>query len=74
MSQIASDGYIDRASSDLKSYFLSGGYYGESRLAVRNDFSGGRSSGDQAWKSEKDRCLWKDRVSWPEQVGPADAQ
>jgi iron complex outermembrane recepter protein len=29
LSQISSDGFIDRASSDLKSYFLSGGYFGE---------------------------------------------
>src|SRR5690606_31612449 len=29
LSEIASDGYIDRASSNLRSYYLSGGYYGE---------------------------------------------
>ena len=29
LSKIYSDGYIDRASSDLASYFLSGGYYGK---------------------------------------------
>jgi len=29
LSQVKSDGYIDRASSDLKSYYLSGGYVGD---------------------------------------------
>src|SRR6478609_3414446 len=29
ISKISSDGYVDRASSDLGSYYLSGGYYGK---------------------------------------------
>jgi iron complex outermembrane receptor protein len=29
LSRIQSDGYIDRASSDLKSFFVSGAYYGK---------------------------------------------
>lgn len=29
LSKVTSDGYVDRASSDLKSAYLSGGYYGE---------------------------------------------
>ena len=32
LSQIKSDGFIDRASSDLKSYFLSGAYIGNKTL------------------------------------------
>jgi len=32
ISQINSDGYIDRASSDLKSYYLSGGFYGKKTM------------------------------------------
>ncbi len=40
ISQIASDGYIDRATSDLNSYFLSGGYYGKKSLVKFNIFSG----------------------------------
>lgn len=40
LSRIASDGYIDRASSDLKSYFLSGGYYGEKTTIKALTFSG----------------------------------
>ena len=40
LSKINSDGYIDRASSDLSSYFLTGGYYGKSTLLKVNVFSG----------------------------------
>lgn len=40
VSKIASDGYIDRASSDLTSYYLSGGYYGKNSMLRLNIFSG----------------------------------
>jgi len=40
LSRIKSDGYIDRGSSDLKSYFLSGAYYGKNDLLRVNIFSG----------------------------------
>ncbi len=40
LSKIASDGFIDRATADLQSYFLSGGYYGKSTLLKVNVFSG----------------------------------
>ena len=40
VSQIASDGYIDRATSDLNSFFVSGGYYGKRSLVKLNIFSG----------------------------------
>lgn len=40
LSMISSDGYIDRASSDLKSFFVSGAYYGEKSLLKVNVFSG----------------------------------
>ncbi|WP_448701108.1 TonB-dependent receptor [Mucilaginibacter sp. AW1-3] len=40
LSRIQSDGYIDRAFSHLKSYFLSGAYYGKSTLVRANVFSG----------------------------------
>ncbi|MFY0628147.1 MAG: TonB-dependent receptor [Reichenbachiella sp.] len=48
VSQINSDGYLDRASSDLSSYFLSGGYYGENALIKINVFSGHEKT-YQAW-------------------------
>jgi iron complex outermembrane recepter protein len=48
LSKITSDGYIDRASSDLKSFFVSGGYYGENTIVKLNVFSG-REKTYQAW-------------------------
>ncbi len=40
LSQITSDGYIDRASSDLRSWFLSAGWSGNRSLTKFNVFSG----------------------------------
>ncbi|MCF8232440.1 MAG: TonB-dependent receptor [Bacteroidales bacterium] len=40
LSKITSDGYIDRAESDLKSFFVSGAYFGESSILKINVFSG----------------------------------
>lgn len=48
LSKITSDGYIDRAWSDLKSFFLSGGYYGKTTTVNFNIFSGSEKT-YQAW-------------------------
>ncbi|MBW6480068.1 MAG: TonB-dependent receptor, partial [Bacteroidales bacterium] len=40
LSRITSDGYIDRAFSDLSSYYLSGGYYGKNTVIQAITFSG----------------------------------
>jgi iron complex outermembrane receptor protein len=40
LSRIASDGYVDRGASLLKSYFLSGAYHGKTSLLRVNVFSG----------------------------------
>lgn len=40
LSQIASDGWVDRASSDLRSYFISAGYYGQKHILKAMAFSG----------------------------------
>lgn len=48
LSNITSDGWVDRASSDLNSFFLSGGYYGEKSLFKINVFSG-RERTYQSW-------------------------
>src|SRR5690606_22969050 len=40
LSKITSDGYIDRGWSDLKSFFVSGGYYGKKTVLKFNIFSG----------------------------------
>jgi iron complex outermembrane receptor protein len=48
LSRIKSDGFIDRAASDLKSYFLSGAYYGKKDLFRVNVFAGTEKT-YQAW-------------------------
>lgn len=48
LSKITSDGFIDRASSDLKSFYLSGGYYGKKTTLRLNVFSGQEKT-YQAW-------------------------
>jgi iron complex outermembrane receptor protein len=48
MSNIQSDGYIDRARSDLKSYYLSGGYYGKT-LSVKAIAFAGKEKTYQSW-------------------------
>ncbi len=40
LSKISSDGFIDRAASDLKSFFVSGGYFGKNTIVKANVFSG----------------------------------
>lgn len=48
LSRIYSDGYINRAFSDLKSYFLTGAYYGKNTVIRFNTFSGTERT-YQAW-------------------------
>ncbi len=48
LSQIASNGYIDRATSDLKSYYLSGGYYGDKTM-IKAIVFGGKEITYQSW-------------------------
>ncbi len=48
LSRISSDGFIDRATSDLKSYFLTGGYYGE-KFSVKFITFSGHEKTYQAW-------------------------
>jgi iron complex outermembrane receptor protein len=40
LSKVSSDGFVDRAFSDLKSFFVSGGYYSENSVVKINVFSG----------------------------------
>ncbi|NOZ47613.1 MAG: TonB-dependent receptor [Chlorobi bacterium] len=47
-SKVNSDGYIDRARVDLKSFFVSGGYYSEKSILKINIFSGVEET-YQAW-------------------------
>ena len=48
ISKIKSDGYLDRATSDLTSFYLSGGYYGKKTI-VKAIMFGGHEKTYQAW-------------------------
>lgn len=48
LSKITSDGFVDRAWSDLRSYFLSAGWYG-SKTSLRFNASSGKETTYQAW-------------------------
>jgi iron complex outermembrane receptor protein len=59
LSTIKSDGYIDRASSDLKSYYMSGGYYGEKTMLKAIVF-GGQEITYQSWNGVPESRLKND--------------
>jgi len=48
LSKISSDGYIDRATSDLRSFYVSGAFHGKKSLLRMNIFSG-KEKTYQAW-------------------------
>ena len=60
LSKISSDGYVDRASSNLKSFFVSGAYYGKSTMLKLNIFSG-KEITYQAWNGIPKELLDKNR-------------
>jgi iron complex outermembrane receptor protein len=60
LSRIKSNGYIDRASSNLKSYFLSGAFYGKNDLLRVNVFSGTEKT-YQAWNGVPEALLSTNR-------------
>lgn len=62
LSKITSDGYIDRASSDLTSWFVSGGFYGENHVIKLNAFSG-KEQTFQSWYGLPESKLETDRTS-----------
>ncbi len=61
LSAIASDGYIDRATSDLKSYFLQGSYVDDNTLIKAITF-GGHEVTYQAWNGVDAQTLEEDRT------------
>ncbi|KQB99656.1 TonB-dependent receptor [Pedobacter sp. Hv1] len=61
LSRIKSDGYIDRASSNLKSFFFSGAYYGKKDLLRVNVFSGTEKT-YQAWNGVPEELLQTNRT------------
>ena len=61
LSKITSDGYVDRAFSDLQSYFLSGGYYGDKHVFKVNLFTG-KEQTYQSWNGVPESLLESDRT------------
>ncbi len=64
LSKIESDGYIDRASSDLKSYFLQGTFVDENTL-IKAIVFGGKEKTYQAWYGIDAETLESDRTFNP---------
>lgn len=60
LSKIASDGYIDRAASDLRSFYVSGGYYSKKSFVRLNVFSGQEKT-YQAWNGVPEELLATNR-------------
>lgn len=60
LSKITSDGYVDRAFSDLNSWFVSGGYYGENSVIKLIVFSG-KEQTFQSWNGLPESLLKTDR-------------
>jgi iron complex outermembrane receptor protein len=61
LSALKSDGYVDRASSDLKSYFLQGTYVGKTTLIKALAF-GGTEKTYQSWNGIDGETLMSDRT------------
>ncbi len=64
LSIIKSDGYIDRSSSDLRSFYLSGGYYGKSN-SLRAIIISGKEKTYQAWYGVPQDSLFSNRTFNP---------
>jgi iron complex outermembrane receptor protein len=64
LSNIQSDGYVDRASSDLKSYFLHGAYKDENTL-IKAVLFGGKETTYQSWNGIDRETLRDDRTFNP---------
>ncbi|MGW8122736.1 TonB-dependent receptor [Roseivirga echinicomitans] len=61
LSSISSDGYIDRAFSDLSSYYMSGGYYGKKSILKLVTFAGKERS-YQSWYGTPEAKLRNDQA------------
>jgi iron complex outermembrane recepter protein len=59
ISRITSDGFIDRASSELKSFYVSGAYWGKKSMLRLNVFSGSERT-YQAWNGVPEARLQDD--------------
>ncbi|MCE7043581.1 TonB-dependent receptor [Dyadobacter sp. CY312] len=68
LSRISSDGFVDRASSELHSYYLSGAYYGKKSFIRANVFSG-KERTYQSWNGVPEAKLRGDREGMLEYIG-----
>lgn len=59
LSKLASEGYIDRATADLKSYFLSGSYIGKN-TTIKGLVFGGKEVTYQSWYGTPEAVLDED--------------
>ncbi|NIG53544.1 TonB-dependent receptor [Chitinophaga sp. Cy-1792] len=64
LSRISSDGYIDRASSDLKSFYTSAAYISK-KTAIRLNIFSGKEKTYQAWYGVPEALLKTDRTYNP---------
>ncbi len=64
LSQVQSDGYIDRAASDLSSFYLSGGWY-KGKTSIRANVFSGREKTYQAWYGVPQDSLTSNRTYNP---------
>lgn len=62
LSKLVSDGYIDRASSDLKSFYISGAYFGKKSFVRLNVFSG-KEKTYQSWYGLSEDQLLTNRTA-----------
>lgn len=61
LSKLTSDGYINRGWSDLKSFYVSGGYYGKSTVVKLNIFSG-KEATYQSWNGVEESIMDTNRT------------
>ncbi|RRB03661.1 TonB-dependent receptor [Larkinella rosea] len=61
LSRITSDGFVDRASSNLKSFYVSGGWYGKKSFVRLNVFSGMEKT-YQSWNGVPENLLKTNRT------------
>ncbi len=64
LSKIQSEGYIDRAASDLKSFYLSGGWY-KGKSSIRANVFSGNEKTYQAWYGVPQDSLQSNRTYNP---------
>lgn len=65
LSRIASDGFVDRASSDLKSFYVSGGFYDKENFVRLNVFSG-KEVTYQSWYGVPESLAKGDKAGFDE--------